>query len=224
MIYGEPDDSLVDDYPPGHPAGTDEIVSVETILSGRGMDTGGVLGTRRRVGEATSDPDDVVTAGSVTNGPTVLIAVDGASISERVVTTAHRLFGEHAVYLAINVGPGPDTEMSWADVWPIAGASRWTERIGVDSAPRELVEAAVARASGEAATLARNGGLAQATALGDVGDATTAIVRAAHQHHADVVVIGADTRGWLSHLASGSVERHLLEKADFAVLVVDAPK
>ncbi|MEP7048210.1 MAG: universal stress protein, partial [Ilumatobacteraceae bacterium] len=56
------------------------------------------------------------------------------------------------------------------------------------------------------------------------GDPTSAIIRAAHHHHADVVVIGADARSWLSHLLEGSVERGLLREADFAVLVVAADR
>ena len=28
MIYGDPNDTMLKDYPPGHPAGTDEFVSV----------------------------------------------------------------------------------------------------------------------------------------------------------------------------------------------------
>ena len=120
MIYGEPNDTMFNDYPPGHPAGTDEFVSGGAVLSGRGMGTGGVLGTRARVTEASTHPDDAPTADAARTGPTVLIAIDGKSLSGRVVRTAHRLFGEDASYLAINVGPGPYTQMSWAYVWPVA--------------------------------------------------------------------------------------------------------
>jgi nucleotide-binding universal stress UspA family protein len=148
---------MLNDGPPGHPARTDDLVSVGAVSSGRGMGMGGVLGTPAR---ATGEPTHLVdtpTATVVPTGPIVLIAVDATSISERVVHTAHRLFGEAATYLAVNVG-----------------------------------------------------------------DPNTDIVRAAHHHHADVVVIGAESRGWLSQLIDGSVERRLLHEADIAVLVVDA--
>ena len=221
MIDGDPNDTMLNDYPPGHPAGTDEFVSVGAVLSGRGMGTGGVLGTRAR---ATGEPThpDTTTATVVSTGPIVLIAVDGTSISERVVRTAHRLFGETATYLAINVGAGPDTQMSWAYVWPVAGPATWTPSSGVDDIAHDAGNTATASAVAEAATVTRGAGLAQATPLGDVGDPTTAIIHAAHHHHADVVVIGADSRGWLSHLIDGSVERGVLREADISVLVVDA--
>ena len=221
MIYGDPNDAMLGDYPPGHPAGTDEFVSVGAALSGRGMGTGGVLGTRSRATEAPTHPNGAPTTVAVTTGPTVLIAVDGGSASDRVVRSAHRLFGDDAAYLAINVGPGPYTEMSWAYVWPVATPSNWSLRAGVDAATDDPEETAIARASAEAAAVARDAGLTQATPLGDVGDPTTAIVTAAHHHHADVVVIGADSKGWLGRLIDGSVERSVLKEADFAVLVVD---
>ena len=63
--------------------------------------------------------------------------------------------------------------------------------------------------------------LASATLFG-LPDVLSAIIGAAHHHHADVVVIGADTSGWLSHLVDDSVARQLLRKADFSVLVVAA--
>ena len=164
---------------------------------------------------------DTQTATVVATGPIVLIAVDGTSISERVVRTAHRLFGEAATYLAINVGAGPFTQMSWAYVWPVAGPSTWMPPASADGTVTDAVDSGTEDAEGEAGEVTRAAGLPQATPLGDVGDPTSAITRAAHHHHADVVVIGADSRSWLSRLIDGSVERGLLREADVAVLVVD---
>ena len=62
----------------------------------------------------------------------------------------------------------------------------------------------------------QDGGLTQVTPIGDVGDPTTVIIRAAHHDHADV-------RHRLSHLLDRSVERELLRHADFAVLVAAEP-
>ena len=221
MIHGELNDATLSDYPPGHPAGTDEFVSAGAVLSGRGMGTGGVLGTRARVTGVTTHRDHAPAAPSQ-SGPTVLIAVDGASMSERIVRTAHRLFGEHATYLAINVGSGPYTKMSWAYVLPVGGPSTWSASEWVDDAIAEAADTGQSGAETEASEVTHAAGLSQATPLGDIGDPTSAIIRAAHHHGADVVVIGADVRSWLSHVTSGSVERDLLREADFAVLVVDA--
>jgi len=210
------------DYPPGHPAGTDEFLSAGEVTSGRGMGRGGVLGTSANARVVASFPDDSAPTPDATTGPTVLIAVDGTSISERVVTMAHRLFGEHAAYLAINVGKGPYTQMSWAYVWPLGAPSTWAPPAWTAEAIANAPEAATERASAEAEAVANKAGLTDATPLGDVGDPTRAIIHAAHHHHVDVVAIGADSRGWLSHLIDGSVERELLRQADFAILVVNA--
>jgi nucleotide-binding universal stress UspA family protein len=187
MTYGDPNDTMLNGYPPGHPAGTDTSISA-----------------------------------AVSVGPIVLIAVDDTPISERVVRTAHRLFGDAASYLAINVGPGPYSSMNWASVWPVAGPSSGVPPAWVDDVVDGAIEAGTERAEDEAMAATRVAGLAQATPIGDVGDPTTAIIRAAHEHRVDVVVIGADARNWLSHLMEGSVERALLREADFAVLVVAA--
>ena len=223
MIYGEPNDAVFGDYPPGHPAGTDEFISVGEVTSGRGMGTGGVLGTQSRIAGEPVTPVDASPAVTTSTRPTVLIAVDGAALSERVVRTAHRLFGENASYLAINVSPGPYTQMSWAYVWPLAGPATWVPMAHVENnVDDNVVETAIDTGAALAAAVTREAGLAQATSLGDVGDPTTAIVLAAHHHNADVVVIGADARGWLSRVVNASVERELLREADFAVLVVSA--
>jgi nucleotide-binding universal stress UspA family protein len=165
-----------------------------------------------------NEPDDA----TMSFGPTVLIAVDGGAMSDLVVRTAHRLFGETATYLAINVGPGPYTQMNWAYVWPAAGPSTAMPATWLDDVVDRAVDAATQRASAEAGAVTRGAGLAQATPLGDVGDPPAAIIRAAHHHHADVVVIGPDARSWLSRLVDGSVERSLLNEPDVSVLVVSS--
>lgn len=222
MSNEAPNNTMSNDYPPGHPAGTDEFISAGAVISGRGMGTGGALGTRARVTSEATHPVDTPTAVPVSTGPTVLIAVDGTSISEHVVRTVHRLFGEDATYLAINVGKEPYTQLDWAYVWPVGGASTWGLHAWPAGAITGSIETATAHAAAEAEAVAHDAGLTQATPLGDVGDPTTAIIDAAHHHHADVVAIGADSRGWLSHLIDGSVERKLLREADFAILVVAA--
>jgi len=222
MIDGDPNDTMLNDYPPGHPAGTDEFVSVGAVLSGRGMGTGGVLGTRMRATGEPTHPVDIPIATVVSTGPIVLIAVDGTSISERVVRTAHRLFGEAATYLAINVGAGPYSQMSWAYVWPVAGPSTWNGIAGVGDTATDAADTGVEHAEAEASDIIEEAGLTQATPLGAVGEPASAIIQAAHHHHADVVVVGSDSRGRLSRVLAGSVERELLRQADFSVLVVAA--
>ncbi|MEO6123115.1 MAG: universal stress protein [Ilumatobacteraceae bacterium] len=217
---------MSNDYPPGHPAGTDEFMSVGEVTSGHGLGNAGVLGTQPRAMEESTQPtnEHATTGATVAIGPTVLIAVDADQMSERVVRTAHRLFGESATYLAINVGHGPYSEMRWAYVWPVGGASAWPPFPSVDHLAEVGAGNALTRAAALAQSLTHDAGLDQAEPIGDVGDPTSAIIRAAHHHQASVVVIGADERSWLSRLVDGSVERELLHDADFAVLVVAADR
>jgi nucleotide-binding universal stress UspA family protein len=153
-------------------------------------------------------------------GPTVLIAIDGTEMSTEVVRAAHRLFGETATYLAINVGPVPYGPLMWPAAWPLAGPSRGLQPAWVDDAIDNAVAANTAFAEAAAASATRRAGLDQAMPLGDLGDPASAILRAAEQHRVDVVVVGADSRNWLSRLVEGSVERGVLQGADVAVLVV----
>ncbi|MCU1366853.1 MAG: Universal stress protein family [Ilumatobacteraceae bacterium] len=79
---------------------------------------------------------------------------------------------------------------------------------------------AIQRAEDRASELAQDGSLAAATPIGEVGDPATAIIRAAHEHAVDIVVIGSHQHSWLGRLFSSSVERSLLREADFAVMIV----
>ncbi len=173
---------------------------------------------------AVSRAAEEVSTGEEPSGPTVLIAVDHEPISDRVVRAAHRLFGENATYLAINVGPEPYRSSNPSPGGMIAGTPiavlpGWSG----NATPTEVdIATAIDRAEALAAAITEDAGLASASPIGDVGDPSSAIIRAAHHHHADVVVIGADRRNWLSHLIDGSVEHDLLRDADFAVLVVAA--
>jgi nucleotide-binding universal stress UspA family protein len=150
----------------------------------------------------------------------VLIAVDGTVKSERVVSTSYRLFGHTAEYLAINVGPGPYSDFSWAYVAPIGGATSWYPSAWSDDLLAAEVQRGVTEARAVARAVTNGGGLVQATPLGEVGDPASAILRAAHHHHADVIVVGEDDRSWVSRLFTGSVEQALLREGDVSVLVV----
>ncbi len=55
---------------------------------------------------------------------------------------------------------------------------------------------------------------------GWTGGTAKAAPTATERAHADVVVIGSHTHGWLSHGSVGSVEVEILGDADFAVLAV----
>ncbi len=222
--YSKPIDTSTQPYPPGHPAGTDEFLTAGEVESGRGLGNAGSLDTRLRATGETTVASASPTEPPNSVGPTVLIAVDGTSMSEHVVRTAHGLFGNQATYLAINVGEGAYSQMKWGYVWPATAMATWYQPAWVPNrADSEAqVPSADQRAEAEARLVTHDAGLDQVTPIGDVGDPASAIIAAAHHHGADVVVVGTDARSWVSRLFAGSVERELLREADFAVLVIAA--
>jgi nucleotide-binding universal stress UspA family protein len=163
---------------------------------------------------------------------TVLIAVDATDSSVHAVETAHRLFGDDAEYLVLNVGAdayvpvpifpsevGMITPMAWA---PIAHPHGAGGDVRSDSA-----ESAISTDADVAETIAKQtgqeGGLADATALGIVGDAAGSIIDVAVDHAADVIVVGTHERGWLTRLLTSSVADEVRRESPIPVLVVPRP-
>jgi len=160
-----------------------------------------------------------VPAPQAAGSPTVLVAVEDDEDSVRTLRSAHRLFGDSASYLAINVGVGRSTSMRWAYVYPVSVPGAWYPPAWTAEQPSD-VASGDDHAAGVADGVAVAAGMPSVTGLGDVGDPATAIVEAAHEHSVDVVVIGSHERGWFSRLFSGSVEQDLIRSADFSVLIV----
>jgi nucleotide-binding universal stress UspA family protein len=162
----------------------------------------------------------------------VLIAVDATDSSVHAVETAHRLFGDDADYLVLNVGAGsyvpvpifPSevgmiTPMAWAPIVPPHGAAG---DVSGDSAESELssdaeVAETIAKQIGE------EGGLPDATALGVVGDPAGSIIDVAVEHSADVIVVGTHERGWLTRLLTSSVADEVRRESPIPVLVLPRP-
>jgi nucleotide-binding universal stress UspA family protein len=67
-------------------------------------------------------------------------------------------------------------------------------------------------------------GLVEAMPVPATGDPVEAIVRAAAEHHADMIVVGRDDTGLLGRLLDRSVTRALLREAHCPILVVPAPQ
>jgi nucleotide-binding universal stress UspA family protein len=144
----------------------------------------------------------------------VLVAIDETEQSKQVARTAHRLFGESADYLAINVAADPVMwvmpDVAWGGVWTYP----WSE--GEYSADAARQESHAAEVADEAAASA---GL-RAEAVGEIGDPVAAILDAAHQHEVDVIVVGSHDKGWWRRLLDGSVSESLVRMSDTPVLVV----
>lgn len=149
----------------------------------------------------------------------VLIAVDDSATSISAAKTAHRLFGDDADYVVLNVSPTP---MVWGDdaylygvVYPVA-----IPMGGADGQPfAQSTRAQKAEAVHTAEDVAAAAGLDEVTPIGDTGDAAHAIVKAATDHHADVIVVGSHERGWFSRLIMPSVSGFVIRESDIPVLV-----
>lgn len=165
----------------------------------------------------------------------VLIAADDSDVSIGAARTARSLFGDDADYLVVNVAETPalawgDDSMMWGYAYPmaippIAGAAggpplvvqpRVPPARGDAPAPPTTVDVA----EQEAENVAQAAGLVDATALGEVGEASHAILEAAERHHVDVIVVGSHERGWFSRLLTGSVSSSVAKRSSVPVLVV----
>lgn len=159
---------------------------------------------------------------------TVLIAIDESAESQHAAETAVRCFGPEATYVAIYVDEAPAIPaearwapaMEWGGVYGYPGFHPYAFATDLDSRedPRENVD----QAEREAARLASDVGIS-AEAVGDVGDPVSAIVRAANEHGADVIVVGRHQRGWFSKLIEGSTSDDLLKASAVPVFVVPEP-
>jgi len=162
----------------------------------------------------------------------VLIAVDDTEGSVVAARTAYNLFGDRAEYTVINVAER--APVYWGDdalgsglVYPLA-----VPPVGTGLAatmPLAVRPANVSRsedlptpvdvAAQQAEHVVAEAGLHDAKPLGDTGDAADAIIAAAHDYDADVIVVGTHEHGWFDRLFSHSVGEKVVRKADVPVLV-----
>jgi nucleotide-binding universal stress UspA family protein len=155
----------------------------------------------------------------------VLVAVDDSEGSVRAAETAHRLFGDDAEYLAVNVTNVVDLAAipwygaGWGAPYAAPYGAVWAYRSDVvagDGAAVDGEEVAVANAR----DVADQSGLPDAEAVGEEGDPATAVLRAAEERQVDVIVVGTEERGWLDRLMRPSVSKEIVRHADVPVLIV----
>jgi nucleotide-binding universal stress UspA family protein len=165
----------------------------------------------------------------------VLIAVDETEDSVRAAQAAHRLFGDTAHYLAVNVadaaidpaslpwwgaGWGTGAPIGYGAVWPYGGPAAGAPPTSAASGASPHEDNTLDRAAAEARAAADASGLTAAEAIGEVGDPADAIIRAADVHDADVIVVGSHERGWFDRLLAPSVSGEVVKHAGVPVLVV----
>jgi len=148
----------------------------------------------------------------------VMLALDDTPQSAAAAEAARQLFGPDTTYFAVNVASVPPawapSAMVWGGVVPYAPDPAYS----MDMQANTYTEAEE-DAQHEAEKLAKGAGI-EATPVGESGDAVEAIVRAAHDHHADVIVVGAAEKSFWHRLIEGSVAKDILRVAHIPVLVV----
>jgi nucleotide-binding universal stress UspA family protein len=159
----------------------------------------------------------------------ILVAVDETDDSVNAARTAHGLFGDDAEYLAVNVASIrlESTAVPWygagwgaAYTVPYGGVWDYRSRRATSAEASAGAETPDAAAAVAAERVADQSGLPNAEAIGDVGDPADAILRAAHEHDVDVIVVGSHDRGWLSRLWRPSVSDAVVKHTERPVLVV----
>jgi nucleotide-binding universal stress UspA family protein len=146
----------------------------------------------------------------------VLIASDGSESTRLVAATAHRLFGSRAEYLLLTVVA--DEKWAIAPLDPGAAYALYTP--SVTESLQHAHEEAVEEAQAELQVMADRSGLRDAEAIVQSGPTSSEILRVAHEHHVDVVVVGSRHVGWFSRLLHGSVSDSIVHATDVPTLVV----
>lgn len=161
----------------------------------------------------------------------VLIAVDGSDLDAPLARTAHRLFGADADYWAVNVQgygagavPSIIPAMYGGSLVGFGGAYPFMapEPYQVRGERADELDDAQEEAEATAEAAIDDAGIAGAELVVEVGDPPEAILRAAHEHRVDVIVVGDHDRAWWSRLFAPAVGSELIDKAEIPVLVVSA--
>jgi len=154
-------------------------------------------------------------------GHTVLVALDDSAGSREAARFVREFFEDDEV-LGINVAEYPHT---WIAPGIGYGVVFPAFPVEVPTVMDEGgTERAVADARERAARELAETGLDQATPIAATGDPVAAIVRAATELDADLIVVGGDDAGLLGRLLDRSVARALLREARCPILVVPVPE
>jgi nucleotide-binding universal stress UspA family protein len=162
---------------------------------------------------------------------TVLIAVDDSETSVAAARTAHQLFGDTADYIVLNVADSG--QMIWGDdalqygmVYPVSmpgvgvmGGLPFAIKTPAGGSDPDAGYSPIDDAAQTAENVASDAGLSDAMPIGETGDAAHAIVTAAIDHNADVIVIGSHDRSWFKRLLTPSVSGAVLRESNVPVLV-----
>jgi nucleotide-binding universal stress UspA family protein len=163
----------------------------------------------------------VGTVGSMTR---VLIAVDGTSSDRIIVNSTHKLFGDEAEYVLINVRRDPMMVAATSigvGMTAMVPAVDLRNEYGDES---ETLQSEADLAADTARAAAADADLDEAIAVGEIGLEPDAILHAAGEYGVDVIAVGDHDRNWFSKLVSPSVSEAITERADVPVLMIRVPK
>lgn len=139
----------------------------------------------------------------------VLIALDESPASQQAARAAARLFTVPGTrFLVVNVARYP---APWV---PVGGFGL------VSVPPPGWEQAAEIPDEAELAGIAQGAGIGDPEVITEVGEAVDAICAAADDHDADVVVVGAHHKRFLTRLLSPSVSAGVVRRSHRPVLVV----
>lgn len=149
----------------------------------------------------------------------VLVALDETDASKRAAAFVNEFFDESSTeVVAVNVAAhavpwvaGVPFGAMWGWGWPAGD-------VALLAAHPELDE--LRDPDTEAGETVREAGLRDAEVLHEVGDPARAILRAAEEAGADLIVVGTNDHGALSRFLFGSVSDDVVHRADRPVLVV----
>jgi nucleotide-binding universal stress UspA family protein len=160
----------------------------------------------------------------------VLIAVDESEQALNAARVAYSLFGDNATYTVVNVAD--ESPMMWGGdslMWGVGYPVLMTPSGLVGVAPRptagagspvpEVDSAPIDTAMQVALEVATEAELPNPQVVGEVGDPARAILEAARQHGADVIVVGSHDRSWVTRLFLPSVADSVVKDAEIPVLI-----
>jgi len=153
----------------------------------------------------------------------VLIAVDGTSSDRVIVNSTHKLFGDDAEYVLINVRRDP---MMIAATTVGVGMTAMVPAVDLRSeyGDGNVLQSEADIAADTARAAAAAGELEEAIPVGEIGLEPDAILHAAEEYDVDVIAVGDHDRSWFSRMMSPSVTEAITDRADVPVLVIRIPK
>jgi nucleotide-binding universal stress UspA family protein len=144
----------------------------------------------------------------------ILVAVDDSAASKRAATFVESFFrGDDVAITAVNVAHTP---VPWMAPVPFGAVYTWP----YGPADEQAVDHALAEEEANAKAVAAAAAPTDADVEVVFGETVDAILKAADDEDADLVVVGHNDKGFLARLLDGSVSERVTRASTRPVLVV----